>query len=781
MILEEGGRQNRSLIEREAMAGSRQLRTTDRLLMSFVQFEDRAVMGAMEREAKHALNRHIFHEVPTSKALKERPELGLGRLLRTSEQWMTEQLGSVTATGTRSRGTIDRVLEESSQVQLQIFRRLIRLWLQATLMGSDEANPLQARSGKIGYAFDLVSALGAHFESLREFMADIIRRRNDLQIVQETTRSWKDAEVNMRDQADKRLFLSPHPHAHASQIEFLTAVQTVVDAYTIGFLHQAVLETISAMRGYCMGLRDELASWIEVLATGVPHRQIVSSLYDQIREDVLQMEFSYDAEQNISVQRLLQTDAPVPQDEDIARFLSAINWKVQEGQDAPLLSLELVQSGQSVPLLQRATSARSDDVIAMKSKLLECAQRSLVSTPDSVLDALVRAFPNPELLGAELSSCAQPVVELERSLFATPAKTGTIFCVAQTRQSKYEPIGKYVNAVESVLRAKTGAFGVDPDRWINVLNFSDPCKAILLNTLELLSVDGFRSWSESMRAYSDPNNPPPLMHHVFPAEVNAARYESRIIATRSGEYRLFHPRVVALLNDLQLVRQFIVAWASGWIRLESADALTKVEFANPTGPRQTLILAQVRNVLPDPFDIIADFGRAVEPLCAQYPDLAQMLNPNATEISAQLLQQLQMEREGSTDGQSLLRWMSKYREFVDARKGTAGRGEDPVAATHPEAYGDLIQLVELLLEEFLGARTRFSPLDFDTLRFFQAASWTVAERLSGYMVCSPPKAQSTIYSLPICMRTFFGSETVDGPAVQRLFDIARLEFKGEIQ
>ena len=121
MILEEGGRQNRSLIEREAVAGSGQSRTTDRLLMSLTQFEDRAVMSVLEREVKQVLNRSIFEEVPTSKALKERPELGFMRLLRTSEQWMTVRLGSVTATGTRSRGTIDRVLEESSRAQCRSF------------------------------------------------------------------------------------------------------------------------------------------------------------------------------------------------------------------------------------------------------------------------------------------------------------------------------------------------------------------------------------------------------------------------------------------------------------------------------------------------------------------------------------------------------------------------------------------------------------------------------------------------------------------------------------
>ena len=585
----------------------------------------------------------------------------------------------------------------------------------------------------------------------------------------------------MRDQAEKRLLFSPHPQAHASQIEFLTAVQRVVDAYTVGFLHQAVLETISAMRGYCMALRDELAAWIEVLATGAPYRQIVSSLYVQIGEDVLRMESSYRAEQNISVQTLLQMDEPVPQDEDIARFLAAINWKVEEGQDAPLLSLELVQSGQSVPLLQRATSARSDDVITMKRKLLECAQLSLVSAPDSALDAVVRAFSDPKSLAAELCRRAEPIVELERSLLAAPARTGTMFCVAQTKQSKYEPAGTYIDAVESELRARKGGWGGDSDHLVKVWNFSDPYKAILLNTLELLPANGFRSWSESMRAYSDSGRQPPLTHHVFPAEVNAALYENRIITTRSGEYHLFHSRVVALLNDLQSVKQFILAWASGWIRLESADDLSKIEFDNPTGPRQTVQLALARNALPDPFDVITDFGRVVEPLCAQHPELAQMLSPNMNEMSVQLLYLLQKERESSTDGQSLLGWISKYGEFANARSGMADQLAASGVGVHSEAYRDLGQLVELLLEEFLGSKTRFTPLDFDTMRFFQAANWTVVERRSGYLVASPPKSQFSTRSKAICVRVFSGSSVVDSQAIQHLHEIAMTEYKGEVR
>lgn len=779
-ILEQGGRHNRNLVELEAVAGSRQSRTTYSQLMSFTQFEGQAVMGSLEREIGRVLGRRILDEVATSKALKERPELGLRRILRSAEQWMMEQIGAVTVAGSHSAGAVDLVLEKSGQAQLEIFQRLIRLWLQATLMGSSEVDPLQARSGRIGYAFDLVNALLTHFISFREFMTEIIKRRHDLQITRKTTHFWKDAEASMRNQASKRSILGPHPQAYASQTQFLEAIQTMVDAYTTDRLHQAVLKTAEAMRSYCVTVRDELAAWIEILATGAPHRHIASSVYDQLRDDILRIEASKHAEQSIPVQTLLQIDEPAPQSEDITHFLSAVNWKVQENQERLLLSLELVQSEESVLLLHRAASARPDDVLEVKRKLLQCAQSRLTSTSENitVLDNLVHSFPDPGSLVEELSRRTKPFVDLERFAFAAPAKTATMFCVTQTERTRHEPEGAYVNAVENQLRARQGSFRADPDRLVRVWNFSDPCKAILLNTLELLPVDGFRSWSESMQAYSDPGSQSPFAHHIFPAEVNATRYESRAIATRGGGYRFFHPRVVALLNDLELVRQFIVAWASGWITLKVGDGLTKVEFDSPTEPHQTFALAHVRNVLPNPFDVIVSFGQAVEFLSLQHPQLTQILSPSATEISAQLLQRLQMEREGSGRDQSLLVWLGKYREFVDVRKGITNRGEAS-ATTQPEAYSDLMQLVELLLEEFLGARARFSPLDFDTLRFFQAASWTVTERTSGYMVCSPPITHSSGYNQPICVRTFFGSSTVDGPAVQRLYETARLEFDGK--
>lgn len=779
-ILQEGGKENLAHVQREASSGINRVGRSEGWLRDFVDFGDRHDMRDLAQRVNAVLGKHAVSSIPTSKALDESPEQGCMRLISAADEWTQQYLGTSASSEPGLTGQVGQILEECSRAQLAIFRRLLRLWVSSVLMGINETSSAQARSGKLGYAYDLLDALVAHLAECLEFMEAIAHYQDQVGLAEAIEQRLMQAEHYMRSQASRRRLFWNHPEAYESQKRFLAAVQSVADVHATEALYRVIFKTLRDMQKHCGDLREELHAWIQVLATGDPARGL-SSVFTQIETALHSIDAAQSVERNIAVQRLLEPDSLTARDEDISKLLASLRWTVQENQSGLHLSLEITQGNRQDVILQQPVSVTPDDIVAASNGLLNLARLRFCDVPrtSGATDAIMQTFSNPHALVEELNSHSEPY--FVGDLSARPLATSLMFCGQFDQQQGRAPKREYLDVVRRDLQIRrTGTVGIVPHDRIDFLTYSDPSKSVLITTLDMMLPQHFRAWHESILAYQNTRQGLPVFRqHIFPAEVNAAQYEARLLATRSGEYHLFHPKVVMLLNDIEILRQFILAWALRWIRLENVRGAFKLEFISPMDADQGVSLASARNVLPDPLDAIIGFGRAAASLFALHPDLAHMLAPKASEISAELLDQLQRERESSLSIQFLLGWIGKYRESLNTSKQTSDHVATAGAMIDPEAYSDLGQLVELLLEEFLGPSTRSSPLDFDTLRFLQAANWTVTERSSGYMVCSPPKGQSTAYGLPVCVRTFFGSARVDGPAIQRLYDVARLEFKGE--
>ncbi len=107
------------------------------------------------------------------------------------------------------------------------------------------------------------------------------------------------------------------------------------------------------------------------------------------------------------------------------------------------------------------------------------------------------------------------------------------------------------------------------------LNATDPYSAALITSLDILPLSaldcvarleteyknahrlGEISWARDVRSQPEPV-------HIFAAERHALAYEQRLGELHEPP-RLFHPHFVAALEDLERAREFVLAYALGWV------------------------------------------------------------------------------------------------------------------------------------------------------------------------------------------------------------------------
>jgi hypothetical protein len=82
--------------------------------------------------------------------------------------------------------------------------------------------------------------------------------------------------------------------------------------------------------------------------------------------------------------------------------------------------------------------------------------------------------------------------------------------------------------------------------------------------MDRLNVDCMTSYHDLEAAYRSYSDDRRLLHN-FPAEVNAAYYEQRLVEQLRVPYRTFSPRVVFMLEHRDWVRQFTRCWAYGLV------------------------------------------------------------------------------------------------------------------------------------------------------------------------------------------------------------------------
>lgn len=492
--------------------------------------------------------------------------------------------GGLLADGTETHGTFGDRLREAKEFHLNLFRRIVRLRLLDMLMGHSDQDPVKAKSGKLGYAWDYYDGLVDEFEQFLGIMDEVKRRREEVKPEIKLQGLSENAKRVMVQNTNAKLFwFFESPSVKISENDFLQAQQRVVDLRKEDLLHLYVVDTAREMKTIVTDTRDAIQRWIWHLATGDDPSQI-PGLWTGIGTSLknVNTDHSFDTT-TTAVQSLVATTPPPVANEDVAAALKQWEWLADYAGTPPRLNLSAKIAPEAADQAVLALSDPSEQpTMELRAKVGGQNQRNLMALGrrrfaglaerTTVAEAIKSSFPNPENFSTQVAPGAEPLFDGDVEASAR-RKSNMI----RVQVDVNDPYFYGPNGLEGILRE---AQSRDRDRTsdeynIRVVNSENPYKLTLVRTDDLYEPEAFSAWSEALNAYrqhikdeGDPQDP--VLMQNFAAESQSVVVE-RELAKSGKEYRPLHPRVVMLLEDRIGFEQFLNLGMLGMIHPPDAE------------------------------------------------------------------------------------------------------------------------------------------------------------------------------------------------------------------
>jgi len=570
-------------------------------LGDFTNLGGRDDIKKLATEVQQEAGLTVITSFKTSKDLKEPPKDGVNRFKKGIPTWYKDHFGGIDAGGQEYGGKFGRALDQCSQIQVDIYRRQVRLWLLDALMGRNVQNALESKGGKIGYAYDLLDGAVDNLQRFLNIMDEVDeKRRGDIQprLNAERMRDTKGKE--MVKNCDRKIIIWNHPSAYNSQVDYLRAEDMVVSTRKDELLHKAVVKAAQQMRDYAIEVRDEVGRWIQLLATGDPATDI-TGITRSLEKNLAGVQAT--AEKDAALQAV-QTTIPgqmYPEDRaELDRLMRAVNWSINDATDSFSLALSFTPKDEQQTIFERPTGRERPEMRGHLTQrnletMLGYARRRFSEMPSDVrvADRLAEQFANnASAFAQDLGDKSHPLFEKQPAEQGGPAKWAQLIRLIEPEDTSFGPTTRqFVDEVQAELRTKAGvdAAKSDTSKLVKVVGSADTHKCTIVFTEDLYEVRMFKAWKDCERAYLQNPKLPPHLNHVFPAEANAARYEMMLSQKRRRQYKVFHPWVVMLLEDAQKARQFFQCWALGYIALQDDGVNLWYELEVPSFDRPFML------------------------------------------------------------------------------------------------------------------------------------------------------------------------------------------------
>jgi len=486
-----------------------------------------------------------------------------------------EKFGSSKASGdwmVEDEGTFGDVLNEVHDTQMIIFRQMLRLRLLSLLMGHN-ANPLIARTGKLGYTWDYFDGVASDIDwFLQNVMEGVNRRRQEMRpAIEAEIRNRKAEDYLTKVKGKTFLVFWESPAVKKAEMLYLRTEQEKMDLRREDILHRYVVRTLQAMKEAAEQARDSVQSWIWHLSTGDPASGL-PGLWNNLLDSEAKVVEAHGWDKSAgNVQRLV-AEATLPvKDEDLAKVLGRWQWTASftDGrlnlgvnllpEDGNQSSVELsnpadkdvqkkrarigqIKTSHLLALGRRVYGDRINDIKVVNVIIEEYGKQGGVSFAHDV----ARDKAEPLFVGFPSS---RPKLRSNLIRVMTPANY-TFFSGP--------------NSVESELRnlAQLPQNIVTWNYPIQVVGSENPFKLTLVRSDDLYDYDEYAAWEDCRYAYAQHVNDEdglmrPVNIHNFAAEANAVEYETRLVKEDKKTYRPLHPRVVMLLENPEPLRQFL--------------------------------------------------------------------------------------------------------------------------------------------------------------------------------------------------------------------------------
>jgi hypothetical protein len=607
-IFRQEGLTNAQLVRQLAMGGLSRVRRGQRAEAGWIgaltHLGEDAAAQKVVRDIEQELKLQLRSEVPPSKELKDPPPEAVFRLKEKVPQFRQRHYGTQLASGIMTRGTYGEALDRCREFQVLRFGGLLRLWILNTLNGATE-DPVVARSGKLGYVHDFSEQLVEILDYFLRFLAKVREEREGLGIDRDlkarVDSSWRALQANAHR---KLLFFFTHPRAHSTQEQYLRAEQTQIDARKDELLLDAIRQTAEEMRDVARHARDAAEEWTIHLATGDPPRDI-QGLYGTVERRLREVAATYEEDKQAQkVHQLLGDVEYERNDEALKEELARFSWDVQiKGDKVSLDCLLTTPAGEVQQLSTRKGIALDRNLRA----ILELGEGQYRELPRerTAGSSILEQFPRYQDLGDEVLGRGEPLLKLG----SQPREPERKSYFVSVQHSDDPDLQVYFTDLREWLLARTN---IAPEN-VAVFDSEDEHKCTFVRTDDMISGNDFQMWQVCQEAYldqiqrsTDPQEGPRL--HVFPAEANAAEFERQVPRVlRTSSYRIFHPKVVMLLENKKRASLFFRCWAYGLITQHEDESNLKTYRLTPP-EADPLMLTEPSDAWPDVFHVLDAFS-----------------------------------------------------------------------------------------------------------------------------------------------------------------------------
>jgi hypothetical protein len=627
------------------------------------------------------------------------------------------RFGGISSTGEEIEdyhGKCGEALQQCLDVQLIIFRQLVRLQLSSLLNGQSE-DAVKAKSGKLGYAWDYFDGMVSEMDEFLKIMSEVKRRRDEikpeLQIagLAERSKRFLDATVG------KKIFwIVEHPHVKGAEQAYLQAQQRIMELRREDILHSYVLNTALRMKSICQEICATLQRWIWHLATGDDAAHL-TGMWDGVRTSLEQVQNAHSYDSTIPKVQRLVADQTLPfSDEDIEQALQQWNWVVEFIGKPPQFNIGAqITSGAVTEQPVDLSDPGDAETPQMRLEIGKRNQAALmglvrrrftgVAARTTVAEEIKRQFPDPKTFATQVANIsAEPLIDKDPE--ASPRKKSNLIRVQTNPKDPYF-IG--ITGVEGYLRqAHNLDLTIRDDTYgIQVVGSENPYKLTLVRTDDLYSFEHFAAWGSCLEAYAghmevmgQPMDP--VLMQNFAAEARSVEYERELMKTGNRSYRPLHPRVVMFLEDPLALRQFAYLGMLGMIGEKTTNKVYRWELIwEMNGEEQTIWLTRGWNkdldaaMRPQPTIFNAIHGYNI---VRRTQDPSRTLRIDHDE--AQRLIDSEMARVGAQGEIKLLQANLKG-GFVGGLRALAYKRPETQEGVLREDFADLASVVELMLKE----------------------------------------------------------------------------------
>lgn len=538
--------------------------------------QDETMVQAGNR-IESVLQTSLITQVPTAKETGEDFVTAANRIIQDIRDIRTRMLGQEEEGGRRKIGEFEMGLRDYRRRNEARYRRLLSEKLLLILNGATD-NQVVAKTGKLPYARDFLVALIRAFEDFGTFLNRVIEHRakeGSISIAREYVQQTR--QTMLDTVYANSIFDRMRGTALKAEDAYIENEDFLFELEREEIIYQEMLRLTNNLRDISKKALESIESWIEALALGGAPGTNETGIYQELLRRQADLKRRRDEQRRIEVWEYLIDDVYEDKlyqarinESRLGEILRRFDWQLTEEDED--FKLRLFYDGQRRPdegmpefkwqVSRYQASATKDNAKLLLDNLRPYFQDMRNETiADRMEEALTPARAAKALLESSdallsYSGHEQPLLERHNMI-----------CVNQGIQVNY------FNELEEELKKSA-----PHDKDNQVIGLSNKHRCTILSTLDLVVGQHITPYETTARDYREHRGDRKLLHN-FPAEVNASEYERKLSQPPLNEVsRLLSPELVALLEDKELARLFVLALVFGLIREEEVPGARVNQF-----------------------------------------------------------------------------------------------------------------------------------------------------------------------------------------------------------